>query len=72
MNPVSLEIESIPDPERASFLADLKERLYDPEVCLAHAWKAGDFVVADNHALLHGRREFLDPSSRRLRRVNIL
>jgi len=70
LNPVSLEIDSVPD--RAAFLEDLRKRLYDPEVCLAHAWKAGDVVVADNHALLHGRREFRDPSSRRLRRVNIL
>jgi alpha-ketoglutarate-dependent taurine dioxygenase len=72
LNPVTLEIEGIPAAERASFLADLKERIYDPAVCLAHAWRAGDYVVADNHALLHGRRAFADAGRRHLRRVNIL
>ena len=72
LNPVALEIEGIPAEERSSFLADLKERIYDPAVCLAHAWRAGDYVVADNHVLLHGRRSFAHPGRRRLRRVNIL
>ncbi|RPH51086.1 MAG: TauD/TfdA family dioxygenase, partial [Planctomycetota bacterium] len=72
MNPVALEIEGIPAAERTSFLSDLKERIYDPSVCLAHAWRAGDYVVADNHALLHGRRSFAHAGRRHLRRVNIL
>ncbi|HVE41676.1 MAG TPA: TauD/TfdA family dioxygenase [Planctomycetota bacterium] len=72
LNPVTLEIEGIPPSDHAAFLEDLRRRLYDPAVCLAHAWRAGDYVVADNHALLHGRRAFADAGRRHLRRVNIL
>jgi alpha-ketoglutarate-dependent taurine dioxygenase len=72
LNPVTLEIEGLPPSDHASFLEDLTRRLYDPAVCLAHAWRAGDYVLADNHALLHGRRAFADAGRRHLRRVNIL
>jgi len=41
-------------------------------VGLAHHWRTGDIVIADNHALLHGRRAFKQDAKRHLRRVNIL
>jgi alpha-ketoglutarate-dependent taurine dioxygenase len=72
LNPVTLEVAGIPAAEHAGLLADLRARLYDPALCLAHAWRAGDVVIADNHALLHGRRAFSVPGRRHIRRVNIL
>jgi L-tyrosine isonitrile desaturase/decarboxylase len=72
LNPVALEIAGLPPSEHEALLEDLKRRLYDPDCCLSHAWRAGDYVVADNHALLHGRRAFSDAGLRHLRRVNIL
>jgi len=72
LNPVWNEIHGLPSDQHAGFLHDLRERLYDPAVCLAHTWKPGDVVVTDNHALLHGRRAYTDPGRRHLRRVNIL
>jgi hypothetical protein len=72
LNRMWLELHGLPPGEHAAFLRDLRERLYDPAVCLAHTWKPGDVVMTDNHALLHGRRAYTDPGRRHLRRVNIL
>jgi alpha-ketoglutarate-dependent taurine dioxygenase len=50
--------------------------LRDPQNCAEHAWRAGDVLIADNHALLHGRKAFVkafvDAARRHIRRVNIL
>jgi alpha-ketoglutarate-dependent taurine dioxygenase len=72
LNPVHLEIAGIPAETRFSFLEDLQARLYDPSVCYRHEWQADDVLIADNHALLHGRRAFDPTVSRHLRRVNVL
>jgi alpha-ketoglutarate-dependent taurine dioxygenase len=72
LNPVRLEVQGVPAAAREELLRDLHERLNDPALCHAHAWRAGDVVIADNHALLHGRRAFAQPAERHLRRVNIL
>ncbi|MFL6254532.1 MAG: TauD/TfdA dioxygenase family protein [Pyrinomonadaceae bacterium] len=72
LNPVRLEIEGIDAEARAAFLLDMRRRLRDPEVCYAHRWRDGDILVADNHALLHGRRAFAESAPRHIRRVNIL
>ena len=72
LNPVRLEIEGVAAGSREAFLLDMRRRLRDPEVCYAHAWREGDILVADNHALLHGRRAFDESAPRHIRRVNIL
>ncbi|MFM9959626.1 MAG: TauD/TfdA dioxygenase family protein [Planctomycetaceae bacterium] len=72
LNPVRLEIDGLPTAEQPLFLARMHELLNDPEGCYAHSWRAGDVVLADNHALLHGRHAFTQPAARHLRRVNIL
>jgi alpha-ketoglutarate-dependent taurine dioxygenase len=72
LNPVRLDIEGIVDESREAFLLDMRRRLREPEVCYAHAWRDGDILVADNHALLHGRRAFKESAPRHIRRVNVL
>jgi alpha-ketoglutarate-dependent taurine dioxygenase len=72
LNPATTEVHGIPEDQRASFMEDLRRRIYDPAVCLAHSWEPGDIVITDNHALLHGRRAYTDAGHRHLRRVNIL
>lgn len=72
LNPVRLEIEGIAAEARAAFLLDMRRRLRDPEVCYAHRWRDGDILVADNHALLHGRRAFKESAPRHIRRVNVM
>ena len=72
LNPVSLEIEGIPESAQKDFLEDMHRRLRDESVCYSHEWLKGDVVVADNHVLLHGRRAFDPDAERHIRRVNIL
>jgi alpha-ketoglutarate-dependent taurine dioxygenase len=72
LNPVRLEIDGVPAVEQPAFLVRMHNLLNDPAVCYAHAWHEGDVVLADNHALLHGRSAFTQPAARHLRRVNIL
>jgi len=72
LNPVFLDIPNFDGEERAEFLADLRTRLRDPELCYAHVWQDGDYLIADNHALLHGRNAFKHPETRHIRRVNVL
>ena len=72
LNPLFLEISGIPPEEHEEFLSDLIKNIYHPQNCFAHKWEEGDFLIADNHALLHGRNPFLADSSRHLQRVHIL
>lgn len=72
LNPVRLEIHGLPHGEEEAFLSDLSARLRSPDVCYAHSWRDGDVLIADNHALLHGRSPLRGTSRRRIRRVNIL
>lgn len=71
LNPVYLNIKGIEIGECEAFLSDMHERLRDSRVCYGHAWQEGDVLMADNHTLLHGRREFDGDANRLIRRVNI-
>jgi alpha-ketoglutarate-dependent taurine dioxygenase len=72
LNPVRLDIDGLPPEEQPGFLTEMHRLLNDPTLCYAHDWRDGDIVLADNHALLHGRRAFRASAPRHLRRVNIL
>ncbi len=72
LNPVQLKIAGISEEQQPEFLADMHRRLNDENCCYAHQWESGDVVIADNHALLHGRRAFANQTRRHIRRVNIL
>src|SRR5262245_31732214 len=58
LNPVRLTIDGLAARDQPAFLARMRELLRDPAVHYAHEWREGDVVLADNHALLHGRRAF--------------
>jgi alpha-ketoglutarate-dependent taurine dioxygenase len=72
LNPLFLEISGLASGKPNQFLNDLIARLYLPQHCFAHQWQEGDILIADNHALLHGRNPFLANSPRHLQRVHIL
>jgi len=72
INPVSLEIQGMSDDQRETLQRRMRDLLYDPAFCLSHEWQGGDLVVADNHALLHGRNAFEQTVPRQLQRINIL
>jgi alpha-ketoglutarate-dependent taurine dioxygenase len=67
LNPVSLAIEG-----EGPLVEEMGRLLRDPRVLYAHSWRDGDVVLADNHALLHGRNAFADGAKRRIQRINVL
>ena len=72
LNPVSVESLDVARAEGERVMSELQAALAAPDVTLALAWREGDYVIADNHALLHGRRAFVYGEPRHLRRVNVL
>lgn len=72
LNPLFLTVSGIPEQDAEPLMADLYDRLRRPDVCYHHRWLDGDIVVADNHALLHGRNAFRGDSSRHLQRIQII
>lgn len=72
LNPVRLEITGLTAGQQSELLDDLHQRLNDPRVCYQHRWLTHDIVIADNHALLHGRNAFDGVVERHIRRVNIV
>jgi alpha-ketoglutarate-dependent taurine dioxygenase len=72
LNPVSLDIPNLNASQHDSLIAEMAQLLRDPRSCAAHAWRAGDVLIADNFALLHGRNAFVHAALRHIRRVNIL
>lgn len=72
LNPLFLTVSGIPAHEAGPFMADLRERLHDPEVCYHHEWRDGDIVIVDNHALVHGRNAFRGDPSRHLQRIQVI
>jgi alpha-ketoglutarate-dependent taurine dioxygenase len=72
LNPLFLDIAGLPPEEHPRFLEELRQLLYDPTVCYAHAWRDGDLLLADNHALLHGRNPFKADTPRHLQRIHII
>ena len=67
-NPVHLEVDGSDDPD---FYDKLAARVLAPEVTLEHRWQAGDLLLVDNHAFLHGRRALGDNTGRSFRRIQV-
>lgn len=72
LNPLSVSADGWSAGDLESLFEDLRARLYEPRVCHQHVWRDGDVVIADNHALLHGRTAIEDGGPRHLRRVQIV
>jgi len=72
LNPVTLEIPGRTPEQRDALVAEMAKLLRKPEYFAAHQWRAGDVLIADNHALLHGRNAFVHAALRHIRRINIL
>lgn len=72
LNPVTLTVTGVPEAKGTAFLAAMRRRIYDPAYCYRHAWRQGDLLLADNHALIHGRTAFRRDCPRHLRRIQLL
>ncbi len=68
LNPVSLRVSGADE----GFLDRMRGLVYSPEYCVRHVWEPGDLVIADNHALIHGRAAFRKDAPRHLRRIQLL
>jgi alpha-ketoglutarate-dependent taurine dioxygenase len=72
LNPLAVGAAGVPEAEFPRLVEELRVALYDPRYCYAHAWVEGDYLVADNFAMLHGRRAYRAHSPRHLRRIHVL
>lgn len=71
LNPVDVVAEGLDPLRSAALITELRAALTADDVVLEHEWQTGDVVLADNDALLHGRRAFATDAPRHLRRVNV-
>ncbi len=73
INPVDVSIDGCTATETQTFLQEFNQRLYRDQLMYKHAWRTGDFLIAENHSVLHGRSRFEDPDdSRHLQRIHVL
>ena len=71
LNPVRVDAVGLSPLESAAMVTELRGALAMDGATYEHQWRAGDVVLADNHALLHGRRAFERDAPRHIRRVNV-
>ena len=72
LNTPDLAIQGIAQETVPAFLEELIDLIYDPRFVYSHCWQPGDYLIADNHVLLHGRTKYQQHQPRRLWRVHIL
>ena len=73
VNPVETQVQGMSSPQGDAFLRELIAHLYDSDSFYAHQWTQGDYLLVDNHAMLHGRHRFQGEGlTRHLKRVHIL
>lgn len=72
LNTPQLQVQGMDAGSVPAFLRDLTKLVYDPKFVYAHQWQPGDFLIADNHVLLHGRHCYGERLPRRLWRVHVL
>lgn len=72
VNPVRVQVQGLPDNEQEAFLRSVIARMYDPRCMYRHRWQQGDFLIYDNHALLHGRSKIDGNIARHLQRIHVL
>ena len=73
MNPVRVSIHDFSQARSDQFLREFNQRLYQEDIMYRHTWTTGDYLIADNCSLLHGRSRFNTPyATRHIKRINIL
>ena len=73
INPMQVNVVGMEYNQSQTFLTELNSILYTPELMYKHSWTSGDFVIADNSVLLHGRSRFTQSHSGRfIKRINVV
>ena len=67
----TVRITGLPDDEMTAVANKLFESFYAEDNIVEHRWKNGDFVIYDNIALQHARRDCSEIGNRTLKRVVI-
>ncbi|MBJ7309593.1 TauD/TfdA family dioxygenase [Rugamonas sp. CCM 8940] len=72
LNPLEVRLLGHSEDEQRRFLDDFIPRLYAAPFYYQHQWRAGDLLLTDNHALLHGRTVMGANVKRHLQRVHVI
>ena len=72
LNPVQVHVVGKNELESSAILLSLSRSMRLKHHMYQHQWHQGDFLIADNFSLLHGRNSFKQHSPRHLRRIQIL
>jgi len=72
LNPVQVTVQGLDADLQEPFLRSVIARMYDPRCMYRHRWQQGDFLIYDNHALLHGRAKIEGNIARHLQRIHVL
>lgn len=72
LNPLSVAFHGADGVDESALVEQLRERLHDERYCYHHDWREGDFLIADNHALVHGRNAYKGDTSRHLQRIQVI
>jgi len=72
LNPLELRIADHSASAQHEFLQSFIPRLYEPPFYYEHAWRSGDLLITDNHALLHGRTTLGANVDRHLQRIHVI
>ena len=66
------EICGLTEADSNGLLADLFNRIEDPEIRYSHIWRPGDLLMWDNRFVQHARTDFPASERRMLRRVGLI
>ena len=73
VNPVHTQVLGMDNENSDCFLRQFNELIYASPYFYSHQWSKGDYVLVDNHVMLHGRNRFQGAGlSRHLKRIHIL
>lgn len=72
LNPVSVYVKEKSPLQSTAILTEISRIMRKKAHCYHHTWETGDYLIADNFSLLHGRNAFNKHSPRHLRRIQIL
>lgn len=72
LNPVDVGVVGKSDIESKKLLFSISQLMRHKQYLYQHEWQQGDYLIADNFSLLHGRNSFKQFSPRHLRRIQIL
>ncbi|WP_419420125.1 TauD/TfdA family dioxygenase [Legionella sp. D16C41] len=72
LNPVEVSVINKSHAESEAIIKNISQLMRNPRYCYQHQWQTGDYLLADNFSLLHGRNAFSEITPRHLRRIQIL